>query len=433
MKLNLLSASIVAMAMASAAWADVTIVDENFDTYVDTAAMEAVWTPDLGQGDQPTAGPKGILVPELGMGLTPPYDDPPGLEGKGVNTLDNINEYNGLNAGQMANLVPTDTQSIQVIGDIFDDASTTPFGKRATIGLRNDTVQRGFGVFGTNFVEIGFYNATTFDPTDPDSVTGDLPSTGYGYRLALFGAVGGNLVRHPNWQYFPLDPSLDVAGVPSGDADFDTDGDRDGNDFLTWQRGNGLDNQTDNSNGDANADTVVDDVDLFIWKGQFGKAAGEEGDGLVSQVDIGEGWHRFSATITPTTVTLTLDLFRDGVVNLTRDTNGDIEVGVGEPGVDSTVTWEITPADDPNEPNPFDPFTSLRFGGPSGVSGNIESVVDNIKLALIDVTPPALASVPEPSSLGLSLLVLMGLAMARKPSHSVLSNSPNGTPRAAGG
>ena len=55
------------------------------------------------------------------------------------------------------------------------------------------------------------------------------------------------------------------------DADFDGDGDVDGADFLTWQRGFGV--GTDLSTGDANDDNVVDGDDLAIWKDQFGPAA----------------------------------------------------------------------------------------------------------------------------------------------------------------
>ena len=78
MRLHGFTASIVAAAVAGAAWADTTIVDENFDSYADTAAMEAVWTPDDGAGYQPIGGPVGILVPDPDnlMGLTPPYNDP---------------------------------------------------------------------------------------------------------------------------------------------------------------------------------------------------------------------------------------------------------------------------------------------------------------------------------------------------------------------
>jgi hypothetical protein len=45
--------------------------------------------------------------------------------------------------------------------------------------------------------------------------------------------------------------------APDEDADFDADGDVDGADFLTWQRGVGVGGVT-HSMGDANGDAVVD-------------------------------------------------------------------------------------------------------------------------------------------------------------------------------
>jgi len=77
--------------------------------------------------------------------------------------------------------------------------------------------------------------------------------------------------------------SMQLAGVQFfdsaavSDADFDGDGDVDGSDFLTWQRGLGLTGQTNNDNGDADASGIVDAADLAAWKGQFGAAVGAAG------------------------------------------------------------------------------------------------------------------------------------------------------------
>ncbi|TWT92452.1 hypothetical protein Pla108_40770 [Botrimarina colliarenosi] len=61
-----------------------------------------------------------------------------------------------------------------------------------------------------------------------------------------------------------------LGSGPAGDADFDSDGDVDGNDFLVWQQGFGLASQTNKSAGDSNGDGVVDGADLGVWSGQFG-------------------------------------------------------------------------------------------------------------------------------------------------------------------
>ncbi len=55
-------------------------------------------------------------------------------------------------------------------------------------------------------------------------------------------------------------------------ADFDSDGDIDGADFLAWQRGLGTPSASP-ADGDANNDNSVDGADLSIWEAQFGGSA----------------------------------------------------------------------------------------------------------------------------------------------------------------
>ncbi len=68
-----------------------------------------------------------------------------------------------------------------------------------------------------------------------------------------------------------------AVSVPDPHADFDEDEDIDGADFLTWQRGFFAQNGAIHSEGDANFDGVVNDVDLVVWQtqyaGVFGAAA----------------------------------------------------------------------------------------------------------------------------------------------------------------
>ncbi len=53
-------------------------------------------------------------------------------------------------------------------------------------------------------------------------------------------------------------------------GDFDGDGDVDGADFLTWQRGLGLTGQPDATTGDSDDDGDVDAADLALWQSHFG-------------------------------------------------------------------------------------------------------------------------------------------------------------------
>ncbi len=64
------------------------------------------------------------------------------------------------------------------------------------------------------------------------------------------------------------DISLDGQIPVTESADFDEDGDVDGQDFLIWQRGFGA--GTTLGEGDANGSMSVDETDLEVWQVQYG-------------------------------------------------------------------------------------------------------------------------------------------------------------------
>ncbi len=68
--------------------------------------------------------------------------------------------------------------------------------------------------------------------------------------------------------------ALEEQPIVVDSADFDSDGDIDGADFLAWQRGFGiLAPNASPSDGDANGDQAINGVDLGIWESQFGLPA----------------------------------------------------------------------------------------------------------------------------------------------------------------
>lgn len=322
--------------------AQTVLVDESFDNYADQSAFEAVWQPRTGDGlDPATAG--GFLIPTAETTALPaPINDPPGIQGKAVagNFGGAINEWRDM----PLSIETSATQSIVLKGDIFvgEDNEVS----RQTIGLRNNTIDSDPNNFGfqnpLNLFEMGTWNAATCDPTAAGCNTGSdiiqdpldpnyIESTQFGFRLAIFkfGSYGtlthngvevGELLTAPNYQYFPLDESLDVTGGPDSTP-----------------------------------------------------------DGLVGVADVGEGWHTFTATFTDTDLTLELDLFRNGINEVT-----------GLSGVDSTVNIEVEMAEDPANPGVIAPFTSLRIGGPSAVTSQTSggdprpAAFDNILLQLVD-------------------------------------------------
>jgi MYXO-CTERM domain-containing protein len=71
----------------------------------------------------------------------------------------------------------------------------------------------------------------------------------------------------------------------------------------------------------------------------------------------------------------------------------------GLPGVDSEVTWSITPRSSA-------PFDSLRIGAPSGITSVFGAVVDNIVLERVQ-------PIPEPAALSLAGIAILTLRRRR--------------------
>ena len=63
---------------------------------------------------------------------------------------------------------------------------------------------------------------------------------------------------------------LNFVARPLHPTDFDSDGDVDGIDMLTWQNGFGITSGATRSQGDGNSDGKVDAADLVLWEMQFG-------------------------------------------------------------------------------------------------------------------------------------------------------------------
>ncbi|WP_428306547.1 dockerin type I domain-containing protein [Lacipirellula sp.] len=88
--------------------------------------------------------------------------------------------------------------------------------------------------------------------------------TGTGYagtvNISYIGGDGNDVV-------------LNLVGSIVNNADFNGDGKVDGADFLSWQRGFGVNSGATLAQGDANGDGAVNAADLTIWKGQFGVPA----------------------------------------------------------------------------------------------------------------------------------------------------------------
>ena len=117
-------------------------------------------------------------------------------------------------------------------------------------------------------------SANTASGNRPDVEPPEMPDE----TNAIFGLTNDALNRWDvDYMGEPPDDDIDHRHLPQGladaviqvaSADFDEDGDVDGADFLTWQRGLGV--GSTHAEGDADGDGDVAAVDLAVWRYQFG-------------------------------------------------------------------------------------------------------------------------------------------------------------------
>ncbi len=347
------------------------IVDEDFESYANDAAMHAAWAPSASPLNSFLIDPNFPGDPNNPYGVLPAKG---GLDGQAV-------FYDGVAGGQNTwqtpfAIGPSATQTVEVSVDIGHDLENS--NKRHSLGLRN------VGAGTTNIIELGFYNDFAPLPSDPNSPN-FIP---FGYRTVLFNNT-------TNWQSFQtLSPSIDSVfelslandGTPafhrfgaiidpnsitftldlfadgvisSAAADFNGDDRVDGLDFLILQENFGF-TETDPNNGrpdgDANRDFAVDSADLALWEKEYGTIVG----------------------VTP--------------------------------GFDAMDVVNAQVILDPNGVA----FNNIRFGGPSGItSASPFAAFDNILLE-VNGAPVELNAVPEPSTAILALLAGLVVWRGRK-------------------
>ncbi|MCA9259780.1 MAG: hypothetical protein KDA61_11300, partial [Planctomycetales bacterium] len=107
---------------------------------------------------------------------------------------------------------------------------------------------------------------------------GYVPTDGTKFELFSAERLTGNFdaIEFPelpgglSWSLSTTAKRLTIAfNEISGDADFDRDGNVNGADFLTWQRGRGIATGAIPAQGDADGNGAVDHHDLSLWQAQF--------------------------------------------------------------------------------------------------------------------------------------------------------------------
>jgi hypothetical protein len=114
--------------------------------------------------------------------------------------------------------------------------------------------------------------------TSPSSFFPRQPS------YTLIATTEGLVLKGMTLEY---DVTYDISPATGGaeNADFDSDGDVDGEDFLTWQQNVGTSSGGTREQGNANpgTDGAVDGADLAIWSSQFGTSPSSAVAGVVPE------------------------------------------------------------------------------------------------------------------------------------------------------
>lgn len=122
-----------------------------------------------------------------------------------------------------------------------------------------DTVDEGFTVFG-RVVNDGMVIVDSISNLPTQTILNQFGQS-LGSTFPIHGDLSNGLTR----ENFVLFTSVEELDIPDGDHDFD--GDVDGTDFLSWQRGFG---STVDVAADNNGDAIVDGDDLLFWQTNFG-------------------------------------------------------------------------------------------------------------------------------------------------------------------
>jgi hypothetical protein len=156
-----------------------------------------------------------------------------------------------------------------------------PFAEGDVIGDGADEfIRNGFGPPGppdnnTFNVAIDEGGPVTQFLAGVDNFVGFILDTGdYGWIRVQYDATSPGTLTFLDGAYEDSGAPIVAGGGGASEdsADFDGDGDVDGQDFLTWQRGVGTTGTGSPSTGDANDDFDVDGDDLAVWRSQFGGA-----------------------------------------------------------------------------------------------------------------------------------------------------------------
>jgi len=125
------------------------------------------------------------------------------------------------------------------------------------------------GVSGLVFDHNLTLNGTNIEAIFRDMQNGDLRLKAGGAAIDA-GSIELSPAKDIGLRPRPIGGAVDIGAYEfTLDADFDSDGDVDGNDLLHWQRGFGQPTRARPVDGDADGNGAVDFEDLDIWKAEY--------------------------------------------------------------------------------------------------------------------------------------------------------------------
>lgn len=152
-------------------------------------------------------------------------------------------------------------------GTAYLHLNTLPAG---SISLYDGSFQTVVGLMSSGSGQIVYLGYDWFDAAPVGSQDG-------GWLEVLNSAVREVAITRgvPGPHHLTIAPNQDLTGinfgsfrnVVSGSADFDSDGDVDGRDFLAWQRSYG----STSGAGDADGDGIANGNDLAVWQESYGQ------------------------------------------------------------------------------------------------------------------------------------------------------------------
>jgi hypothetical protein len=149
-----------------------------------------------------------------------------------------------------------------------DNPGNNPFTGGATFGVVIDfTGDTVFAALGSEF----FTTDESVEVMTIETTGTGLPTLSWGGHILLAGTINeftGSRIVQSVVSFDGYQGSRTAGSDPA--ANFDTDGDVDGADFLRWQRSFGTMGGALKAQGDANVDGNVDAQDLAIWQTEYG-------------------------------------------------------------------------------------------------------------------------------------------------------------------